>query len=220
MKPIILTVGILGAGVVGALAGQVLFPAEAPPPAAHTGLAKLEARLDEVSREVERLGDAVRILRDAAAIPNALPPAEALPPGDVDDAGEAGALIPDSVLEEKVRETVEKIAADAREERARKAEASVRQKEKAWLDGIRERLDLTDYQVEEMGKLLLRRRRAIAAIKAKWAERGASITDAEKATLMKAGETLGQRLDEELQKLLSTSQYESLQEMKAERRKK
>ncbi len=222
MRTVLFVIGFVGAGLVGAVFGHVLFPADAPLPGRSTDQSRLEAQVDDLAAEVDRLRTEFREERASRPIPDTqhAPAAPALftseNPAVLDigviRAGGTGApaLIPDEVIEEKVRETVLEIARENQKERARQAEARQVEKETAWLKGMQEELRMTDYQVEELKKLLVGRRRTVAAFKKAWADLGPNPTPQQKARFEQEKTDYGETLKIEVLKVISLAQYEAM----------
>jgi vacuolar-type H+-ATPase subunit I/STV1 len=232
MRTVLFIIGFVGAGLVGAVFGHVLFPDDAPLPGRSGDDSYLMARVDDLAAEVERLRTAVYDERASRPIANTqqTPAASALfsseDPAvlDVGDIVVGGTVAPtlttDDVIEEKVRETVEEIAREQRRERARREEAKIVAKETAWLKGMQADLRMTDYQVEEIGKLLVQRRRAMEAFKQKWAALGEDATPQQKAGLQQTMTDYRESLKIEVLKVVSVDQYEGMVRKGQEAQKK
>jgi len=223
MRTGLFVIGFIGAGLVGAVFGHMLFPADVPLPGRSENLSHLEAQVDDLAVEVDRLRTEVREERVSRSLPDApFSPAAAgisIDPADPSATSltapvPAGApiLIPDDLIEEKVRETVVEIARENQQERARQAEARKVEKETAWLKGMQEELRMTDYQVEEIGKLLVGRRRAVAAFNQAWADLGPNPTPPQKARFQQEKTDYGETLRIEVLKIISQAQYEAMVE--------
>ena len=134
MRTVLFIIGFVGAGLVGAVFGHVLFPADVPLPGRSEDQSRLEAQVEDLAVEVDRLRTEVREERASRPLPDA-PFSQALAgtsaaPGDpaaAFPAPAAGApvVIPDDLIEEKVRETVVEIARENQKERARQAPSSL-----------------------------------------------------------------------------------------------
>jgi len=217
MKIVLIALGFVGAGLIGAVAARELFPGDAPEMGAPSALASVEARIDDIEAQVARLTEEVRARRDAGIVPNAPPPFSDDPaaaiPLDAAPPSDGPAAITDDQIERKVVETVEKIARARAAEKARRAEEIQLAKEREWLATKQKEIGLTDYQVEELGRMIVARRRAIAGFKRKMA----AAPDGQKADIQQAMMDYRRQLDGELRKLLSGDQYDAI--MNPQRRK-
>ena len=229
MRTVLFIVGFVGAGLVGAVFGQMLFPDDAPLPGRSEDQSRLEAQVDDLAAEVEVLKTAIREERDSRPLPEtpfSPVPSDAVTAGNP-VAGTAAApppadtrtLISDEVIEEKVRETVVEIAREQQRERARQAEAKQVATETAWLKGMQSDLRMTDYQVEEIGKLLILRRRAMEVYKQKRDALGQDATPQQKARLQQEMTDYRESLKTEVLKVVSVEQYEGMVRKGQEARK-
>ncbi|MEN8151896.1 MAG: hypothetical protein ABFS86_18925 [Planctomycetota bacterium] len=215
MKTALIVFGFLGAGLIGAVAARELFPAPVPSTAPPPELAALGARVDDLSGQVERLAEELRVLRDAGVVPSALPPLPSAGksgsvPGATAPSEAPAPAITEERIEKKVEETIAKIARERQEEKARWVEKETRKKERDWLLQKQKELGLTDYQVDEFAKLLVYRRERLATLKAGW-EQATPEQQVQRRTEM---EDLSRELHGELRKLLSAQQYEAVMESK------
>jgi hypothetical protein len=212
MRTALIAIGFVAAGLIGAVAARELFPPELPPPTGpRSDLAALEARINDLSAQVDRLSEEVRS-RESVVIRPDVPPAavpdtaEALPAEPPPANGEAPAALTDDRIEKKVVETVEKIARARAEEKARREEAATRKKELEWLRQKQRELDLTDDQVQQFAKLLVQRRATLAVMKRRY-----DAAPPEQKPLIQAEmKDYGELLRGELRKLLNADQYEAI----------
>ncbi|MHC4860629.1 MAG: hypothetical protein ACYTDY_11110 [Planctomycetota bacterium] len=219
MRAAVFVIGIVGAGLVGAVGGRILFPEEGSPPTSREDPSRLEARIDDLEAEVARLAEELRRERDTRALPDPAPvslPAPAPAPEASDDAEpvpEFTVEVSESVIEEKVREALDERAREASAEQKRRADALQAEKDAAWQARLKKELGLTDYQATELVKQLHRRREVLAEHKRKLLEKGPDITQAEREALQQDLRDAGRLLDSDLKSLLSADQYEALMKM-------
>jgi len=213
MRNLVFTIGFVGAGLVGAVGGRLLFPGEtvgvdleAP--------ALAESRLEELENRMERLAGEVRALRQERLAPAPDPLAAVsfdatpgvAPPGPVDapaSAAPVSAAAAPGEIEEKVVEIIEAREREQRERKAKWAEVAQVKKEAAWLGRLKEPLGLTDRQIKDLLRLLADRRATMAEYRRNWAERGDGITEAEQAAIKAEAADYGRRLDGDLRAMLS-----------------
>jgi DNA repair exonuclease SbcCD ATPase subunit len=219
MRAPLILIGFLGAGVVGAVAGQILFTPTEPPTSTDPEVARLVKRIDDLESESARMRDEIGRLSVAAPAPAAPGEAPALVPADVprpeavtpaDPAPVPSGLVPEERIEEKVRETIQEIAKDQREKKERWAALKQAEKEKKWLEGIAPKLGLSGQQVEDLTKLLEKRRKAIFAYNRAKEQLGPDAPPERREALEQRIRAFGQTLDEELRLVLSTEQYEAI----------
>jgi hypothetical protein len=219
-RTFVVLLGFLGAGLLGGLGARVLGPEGERPPPGPDDHARIEARLADLASRVRKIEDGVggdhpfsRLPDVRAAEPPAVagPEASGSPPPPLDP-GEA--MIPEARIEEKVRATVEEIAREEREARERKAAEAVAEQEAAWVEKVRTELLLTDNQAEGLVHLLSKRREGMAAYKRRLGDLGAVPDEARKAALDQEIADFGRELDSDLRSILSSSQYDSLMNMR------
>lgn len=215
MKTAVFIFGFLGAGLVGAVASRELFPTASPTAETPPAWANVEARVDDLSGQVERLSAELRARRDAAIVPVAPPSVGAAgAPTALEDTtsipGSPAATVSDEKIEKKVEETIAKITRERQIEKARQVEMATRKKEWDWLLAKQKELDLTDYQVEEFAKMLIARRQRMAGMKGRWKDSSPE----QQAQLKTEMEDYSRELRGELRKLLSADQYSAIMEAK------
>lgn len=213
MRAAVFVIGIVGAGLVGAVAGRILLPEEGSRPTSREDPSRLEARFDDLEAEVARLAEDLRRERDTPPLPA---PAPAPVPEAADDAEPVPVVtveVSESVIEEKVREALDERAREVTEEQKRRADALQAEKDAAWQARLKKELGLTDYQATELVKQLRRRREVLTEHKRKLMEKGPDITPAEREALQQDLLDAGQLLDSDLKSLLNADQYEALMKM-------
>ena len=221
MRNLVFAIGFVGAGLVGAVGGKLLFPAEtvgvdleAP--------ALTESRIEELENRMERLAGEVRAMRQErlapapdplAAVPFDATPGAA-PPSHMDApaAAEPAPAASPGEIEEKVVEIIEAREREQRERKAKWAAAAQLKKEAEWFARMKERLGLTERQVEDMKKLRTERRVKRNELGNRWRALGDAITEEQKTAIRVEMEDFNRNQDAEFRSLLSTTQYEGLME--------
>ncbi len=237
MRLVLLTIGFIGAALLGAVFGQVLFPADNTLPGRSEDYSRLTAKVEDLGAEVESLRTGILEERASRPLPEADRPSAAASaaiagvspgsgaepgvtiPGAGPDGAASSSLVADAVIEEKVRETVNEIAREQREERARRAEAEAVARENAWLKEMQPQIGLTDYQVEELGTLLKERRHTLASFKRKAADFAANGTPQQQEALEQSMNDYRVELKGEILKVVSQDQYEGILRWSADKRK-
>jgi hypothetical protein len=205
MRTALLLVGFGAAAFAGVLAGQALGPGDVAPPPMTSGL---EGRIDQLEREVARLTEMVRSA-PLPPLPSSMPdgPDALAPSSPAARAEEASPTATPDELREKVLDVIEEKRQADREERERKVAEYAARAETARLDRLEKDLGLEPYQREELAKILTERRKAITALMRGRRER---IRAPEAREEMKEEfKRIREEADTELQKLLSTEQYEA-----------
>jgi len=213
MKMALFAVGLLAAGVVGGVTADLLRP-EAPPSLAADNTDRLEAEVDDLRTTVARLADEFRAERDARVVPNAPAAAADAPAALAPDTEAPVAAATTKELEEKVNKLIDKKGRQDSEARSRRMGAMFAERDKDRLDRYKKELDLTDYQAEELAKIIAERRKLMLEMRAKIFEGGRENVTREQITEMREKmQTARDESDEKVKNLLSSSQYETYETM-------
>lgn len=209
MKIALLALGLLAAGVIGGVTTDLLR-SDAPVTVPRSENARLKADLDDLKTSVARLSQEVNALRDARVIPN--DPASAGDPAAVPaDTAAPVAAASEKELEEKVTQLIDKKDRAESEARTKRMNAMFEERDKERLEKYRKELDLTDYQAEELAKIMGERRQAMIDMRNEIFAGGAEAGTREKMreTMKKVREDS----NEKVKVLLSTTQYETYEKM-------
>jgi len=205
MRTALLLVGFGAAAFAGVLAGQAIGPGDVTPLPSTSGL---EGRIDELEAQVARLTEMARSA-PLPPLPSSMPDGpDALAPSPTASEGEASAApVLDAALREQVLGVIEEKRLADREERERKVQDYAARAETARLDRLEKDLGLEPYQREELAKILTDRRKALAALLRGRRER--ERTPEAREEMKEEFKRIREEADTELQKLLSTEQYET-----------
>jgi hypothetical protein len=212
MKLVLIVAGLLAAGVVGGVTADLLGP-ESSSPFAAPDTDRLEADVSDLKTSVARLTEEVRALRDARLVPNepaAAGAADPLPPAA--DTPETAAT--NQEIEAKVNQLIEERSRLDSEARTQRMNAMWAARDKDRLASMRDELDLTEYQAEELEKILAERRKLMGEMRKKMFEGGRANLSREEIDAMRDKmRKTREESDEKVKNLLSSSQYESYRKM-------
>ena len=215
MKIAIMLVGCLAAGLIGAIAGIALTADDATPTKPDNGApSEVSAKLGELSQQVARLSDRIRVLETAPPMASApVSPAVAPPSGLDPENPNAAAMAPEAAeaLEERVREIVNERQKAQWDSMGRGFMAMAKQRESGMIQRLKDNHGLAPYQAEQLESLLERRRNAIAEFFRSMMspEEGAEPMDMGK--IREKITEVAEKTDEEIENLLSPDQYEAFQ---------
>jgi hypothetical protein len=222
MKTLPLILGLVAAGAIGALAATALRH----DPIDHTSDAPREdPRVEELVAAVERLRQEVDDLRSAPpVVANAPAPARAMSETpammEPDEVAVAGAA---AVPEKKVLEAaVSKAVADARKKEMEAIgnmwAGRAAQRDKDMVVQFAKDHGLTDYQRDEMSKIIEARRDKLGPYYRKMFTPSEDGKPRDYAQIQKDMEKVREEADEELKTLLSTDAFEAFQKQEENRR--
>jgi len=213
MKIALMALGLLAAGVVGGVTSDLLRP-DAPPSVAAGNTDQLKAEFSDLRTTVARLTEEVRALRDARVVPSE-PTALAGGPAALGPDTEAPvAAATTEELEAKVNKLIEEKDKKDSEARSQRMNAMWEGRDKARLKRLQDELDLTDYQAEELAKILGERRKLMSEMRTKMFEGGRENLSQEQITEFREKmQKSREESDEKVKTLLSSTQYESYEKM-------
>jgi hypothetical protein len=216
MKIALFALGFIAAGVVGGVTADLLRPEVTSAPT-EGGRDRLAAEIDDLRTDVAHLREEFRTARDAAVLPD-----EPAGTADAPLPSAAGEEIPSEeavadgsgALEEKVNRLIEEKARKDGEARTKRIGAMWAERDKERLSRLKEDLDLTDYQAEELARILDERRKVMMEMRTKMFEGGRENLSREEITAFR--EKMQKSRDESEEKvksLLSSSQYEQYRKL-------
>jgi hypothetical protein len=220
MKTAMIAIGLLAAGLVGGLAGGILFPPETVETKPENGPSKVESRVADLEDAVARLTDEVRLLRTASPSPvvderplSAAEPVAAEVPAGQPEETEA---VPEDQLRLKILDVVEEKEKQDREAREQRRREMAVQFESRMLDRLAEELGLNAYQQEELGRILAARRMKMEEIRQRFfpegIPRGGERNPDQFALLREEMEKVREESNTQVQAVLTPEQYETFQQ--------
>jgi hypothetical protein len=211
MRTALLGLGFLGAGLVGALAAQILFPPPEPTVDRPGDPAHLASRVADLEKNVDLLAGQVRLLETRP--PTVLEAAPA--PGDdgvgPSEPGEAAPAVAGGELEEKILDVVERREEEERRARDERRAAMAAEWEAAMLTRLQEELSLDAYQKEELARILAERRERMTALRDRYFS-GEGRGGPEQAGLFREEmQKVREETTAKIQELLTPEQFEAFQ---------
>jgi ParB-like chromosome segregation protein Spo0J len=205
-------VGLASAGLVGALAANLVTtdqPGSAEPPA---DLARLEERMTQHEARFERFREEVLERLDAPPLP--APARAALEAVAVESELEtplADAVITEEAIEERVKKVIEEREKASREERAKRFAEAAAARESDYLDRLEKELGLTAYQRGELERIFERRRTAMNEFREKMFSSAGRLSPEERTAMRDEARKLREDTDAEIKELLTPEQYQTFQ---------
>jgi Spy/CpxP family protein refolding chaperone len=219
MKTVLIAVGFIAAGLVGGLAGGMLFaPEEAASsaPEEPSRMAEWQRRVDDTLADID---DRLRLLETAPGYVADEPEISSAPPSPVatdgtsgGEGGETPLASADPELREKVLDIVEQKEKEDREARdARRAEMA-EQFEAARLDRLAEQLGLNSYQKNELKRILAERRQKMLEMREKYFSGDGRPDPSQFALFREEMTKVREESGTQLQAVLTPEQYETFKE--------